>query len=111
MSEQKTNITEYSYPTETKVEILGSVLLAILNLLNNVHANEGRMVLLADLPNENGELVEASPIEFFQQQPRRALTDLGASALDLKLFLEEVHLRNIENNIAIKNEEIGSFQI
>ena len=108
---EQTNISEYSYPTETKVEILGSVLLALLNLLNDVHANERRIVLLADLPDENGELVEASPIEFFQQQPRRALTDLGASALDLKIFLEEIHLRNIENNIAIKNEEIGSFQV
>lgn len=109
--EAKINITEYGYSQETKTEIQGNVLLALLNFTNEVLSRESHEVLLFELPEKNGEWKVATTKDFFEQKTRPATTELGAKAMDLQYILESIHYENIQNNIAIKNEEIGAFQV
>lgn len=109
--EAKINITDYGYSESTTVEIQGNVLLALLNFTNEVLAKESNEVLLFELPEKNGEWKVATTQAFFEQPVRKATTELGAKAMDIQYILESVHYENIQNNKAIKNEEIGSFQV
>lgn len=107
----KINITDYGYSESTTVEIRGNVLLALLNFTNEVLAKESNEVLLFELPEKNGEWKVATTQAFFEQPVRKATTELGAKAMDIQYILESVHYESIQNNKAIKNEEIGSFQV
>ena len=109
--QEKINITEYGYPNETKVGIQGNILMALLNFTNEVLAKESNEVLLFELPQENGEWKILKTKDFFEQPIRKATTELGAKAMDIQYILEALHYENITNNLAVKNEEIGAFQI
>lgn len=108
---EKINIIDYGYPTDTKVEIGGTLLLALLNFTNEVLAKEATEVLLFELPEQTGEWKVATTKDFFEQPVRKAVTELGAKAMDIQYILESAHYENIQNNLAIKNEEIGAFQV
>lgn len=109
--QEKINIGEYSYPTGTKSEILGTVLMALLNFTNEVLAKEATEVLLFELPEKDGEWKVATTKDFFEQPVRKAVTELGAKAMDIQYILESIHYENIQNKTAVKNEEIGAFQV
>jgi hypothetical protein len=111
---EKINIIDYGYSADAKVEISGSLLLAVLNFTAEIIHNESREVLLYEIPKiKEGEIdfEVASKFDFFQQKEQKAITTTGAKAMDIQYILEATHYENIVNNIAIKNEEIGKFKV
>jgi hypothetical protein len=106
---EKINITDYTYGLDSKVEIGGTLLLAILNFTAEIIHNESKNVLLFEVPEiKEGEIdfVIASKFDFFQQKEQKAVTVTGAKAMDIQYLLEATHYENIVNGVALKNEDV-----
>jgi hypothetical protein len=116
------NLLEYIYDDQVKVEIPGSLLYALMQVLNQVKENETQYVFTHyynEAPktvkglNDLVEKVETtltkypSATAYFNQEPQIATSMLGNAALDLLMLVQQVHSEQIEKGNALK---VGSIQ-
>ena len=112
--EEKINLADFSYNKDTKVEIPALALMPLLNLLNGVIQQETKMALSYEYPTVEGKeikMVDHNLASFFNQPGVKVISELGASALEMQYVLEDIHAKNIESGVAIKNEEVGQFKL
>ena len=116
MKDEQINPMDYTYNPETIIELPGTALLELMLFAKTVVTNEERLGLSfsyskkskevkgadKNLQKVEEELVDYTTAEsFFSQTPRQFTTLLGAGAQDLLLKLQNMHLQNIKNNVAI----------
>jgi len=116
--ENNINLLEHIYDDETMVEVPGSFLYAVMQVLNAVRENETQDGFAhyyakdsKEVRNEDGTLVveiktELQPYptanSFFNQQPFEFTTRIGMAAFDLLMLAQQSHLQNIQNGLAKK---------
>jgi hypothetical protein len=97
---EKINISDYTYISGQNATIKGEILIAMLNLLQELKERETQEVLLLSRPTKitKNEVIwtGTKPAEFFSQQPVKGLTHIGAKCLDLEFVLSIVHEENIQ---------------
>lgn len=121
MKEQM-NLLNYIYPNGEKVEISGDLLYALMQVLNQVKESETNQVFThsystkAKATKSKDGLVESVELTteqyptahaFFSQAPQFATTMLGVACQDLLMLIQQIHLEQIENKVAL---EVGSVQ-
>ena len=125
MKEEQINLLEHIYDAETMVSVPGTMLYAMIQLLNQVKENETlNVAFISQYPEkskkvfnkEDKKFLEKVEVEwasyptaqsFFDQKPVEAMSVLGAMATDQLLLLQQAHLDNINNGLTKK---VGSFE-
>lgn len=123
--ETQVNLLEHIYDNSTMVEIPGTMLYAMLTLLNQVKDNETiPNAFISQYPEkskkvfnkEDKNFLEKVEVDwgtyptaqsFFEQTPVEAMSLLGAMATDQLMLLQQAHLDNINNGLTKK---VGSFE-
>lgn len=126
MSEEKQiNLLKYDYPTETVVQIPGKMLYGIMQLLNQVKDSETTQTsFISQFPKsskkvfnkDDKKLLEKVEVEwevyptalaYFEQTPVESTSLLGVMATDLLMLIQQAHLDNINNGLAV---QVGTFK-
>lgn len=107
--QEKINISDYTYINGQNVTISGEVLIAMLNLLQELKERETQEVLLLSKPTKitKDEILwrPVKSVDFFAQQPVKGLTYIGTKCLDIEFMLSKVHQENIKaGNATHKND-------
>lgn len=122
--EKEINLLDYTYePTQT-VAIPGLALMELILFAKTVATNEeqvGLSYVYSEKSKENftedfltdvSEKLKEYPTAeaFFNQEPKKFISMLGAGASDLLMKLQQVHLQNIKDGVAIEKLS-GEFKI
>jgi len=120
MKDNEINLMEYVYDQETMVNIPGSMLYALLQLLRQVVDDQTKTVFTSKYGTDVKEIYTEKLLEkvemtlkdyptatsFFNQTPVDGVSVLGAMAQDLLLLLQQGHLDNIKSGVA---KQVGTF--
>jgi len=104
------NLADYTYEKGTKIEISSELFEALMETLTIVEQQETKNVLLNTFPQAKAkdkiEYKDHDAKTFFSQDVQTALTVVGASCLDLKFNLLQVHQENVISGKAINKYEV-----
>ena len=110
MTEEKINLSEYTFDKQTLVELPGELLIALLDVLTIVEQKETTDVLLMEeaVATLKGKIdyKQHTSKSFFSQTPKSATTIVGASVMDMKFNLLHWFLEAVKAGKAIKKHEI-----
>ena len=105
-----TNLSEYTYPPNSTVNIPSDLFTALLDTLNIIEQNGTIRTMLNSVPKALGkdklEYQMHDSKSFFSQEPTVALTIEAAMALDMKFNLLQILQRDVIEGIAVKNIEV-----
>lgn len=110
MNEEKINLADYTFEQGSIVEIPGELLTALLDVLTMVENQETKTVMLNEETIATGKgkteqkMYDAKT--FFSQEPKPAMTIMGASAMDMKFNLLHWFMEAVKAGKAIKKHEI-----
>jgi hypothetical protein len=126
---QEINLLSHTYDNNTMVQIPGSLLYALLQILQSVkdretnigftatYAKKTKEVFNKEIKMDNGEPflakveqefeVYPTAESWFAQKPQEHVSMLGCGAMDLLMLLQKGHLENINNGLTV---EVGTFK-
>ncbi len=129
MNDEQINLLAHIYDKDQVVEFPGQLVYALMQVLENVAANEKVLGLPTSYAKTTKEIfdkerkmadgskflvsveqeLELFPTasSFFNQKPQETVSMLGAMAMDLLGGLKEIHLDNIKKGIA---KPVGTFE-
>lgn len=123
---EETDINEYGYLSNQKVELDGQTFTNLMSYLNQVIVDQTEIGYSNSYVKKskekfetqsNGEkvlqeveqefVVYPNPNSYFSQQPQTFTSMIGAGASDLLLVLQSMHVDNIKKGVAKK---VGAFK-
>lgn len=126
--EEQINILDYGYSEESiKIELKGNTLIGLIQVLDavineNTHVSYLNQYPLNSKVNttdfQGNKVIDTVSVDwekypnansFFSQIPVESTTVLGVQALDLKSVLQRIHMKNIEDGVAKKYEQISEI--